>query len=409
MRRLIAFAVIVAAAAACASSQYPPGGPEDHEPPKLLSVSPESGAVNARPPAVVFRFDEVVSERPQGATDLRGLIVISPRDGDARVDWHRSSISVRARRDWRPNTVYTITLLPGITDLRNNVRKERTTISFSTGPTFPRGRIAGIIYDWAANRGISVASIEAVRRPDSTVFVARADSSGRFELPFLSPATYVVYGYQDVNNNHARDPREMFDSTVVTLSDTASLRLLAFVHDSVGPGLSAIEVRDSLTVRLTFDQPVPAPIDTTVFRVLAADSSRDRVAQIMSAMDYDRIVSDSVQRADSLRRIRDSIPLPPPRRVARDTLAPPPAPTLTGPLPMTGVVLRLATPLRAGAQYRIETTTLRNLLGKTRPISRVFTAPKPAPPPADSLRRPLPGAPRTPAAADTARRRPPRA
>ncbi|MEP6692017.1 MAG: Ig-like domain-containing protein, partial [Gemmatimonadaceae bacterium] len=188
MRALSAVAAVVVATAvlACANAAYPPGGPEDKLPPKLVAVSPESGAVNARPKAVVFQFDEVVNDRGTGQTSLRSLFLLSPRDGDARIDWHRSSVTVRGRRDWRPNTVYTITMLQGVSDLRANVSKERRTVSFSTGPSFPGGRIAGIVYDWARGRGIPLAFVEAVRRPDSTVFVAQADSTGRFDIPFVN-------------------------------------------------------------------------------------------------------------------------------------------------------------------------------------------------------------------------------
>ena len=59
--------------AACASASPPPGGPPDSEPPRLVKITPDTGAVSVRPPKVVFRFDEVVSERPQGAATLAGL------------------------------------------------------------------------------------------------------------------------------------------------------------------------------------------------------------------------------------------------------------------------------------------------------------------------------------------------
>src|SRR4051812_16016938 len=55
--------LIVAAAAllaACASASPPPGGPEDKAPPRVLSVSPDTNAVNVHPDHVSFFFDEVI-------------------------------------------------------------------------------------------------------------------------------------------------------------------------------------------------------------------------------------------------------------------------------------------------------------------------------------------------------------
>ena len=85
----------VVALLACASQGDPPGGPPDAVPPVLVGIVPESGAVNARPERVEFRFDEVVNERPQSVTNLADLFLISPRDGAPRVSWNRDEIAVR--------------------------------------------------------------------------------------------------------------------------------------------------------------------------------------------------------------------------------------------------------------------------------------------------------------------------
>ena len=58
MRRLIALAALFAAA--CAQPGFPPGGPEEKVPPKLLSLKPDSGAVNVHPEEVSLQFDEVL-------------------------------------------------------------------------------------------------------------------------------------------------------------------------------------------------------------------------------------------------------------------------------------------------------------------------------------------------------------
>ena len=307
--------------AACASASPPPGGPPDSEPPRLVKITPDTGAVSVRPPKVVFRFDEVVSERPQGAATLAGLFLISPRDGEPRVDWDREAIEVRPRRGWRPNTVYTVTMLPGLVDLRSNVRKDGATAVFSTGPTIPDTRITGIAFDWIAGGPLPKAFVEATT-PDSVVYVTGADSVGRFTFRHLPPGPYIVRAFGDANANRVREPREAYDSATVTVvegtgADTVrapSVELLAFVHDTLGPRINAVTVRDSVTLRVEFDKPLQEGSrltrsdftlkrgpDSTVVAIALAEPARDadaRAAQEREAASR----RDTTARQDSIER-----------------------------------------------------------------------------------------------------------
>src|SRR4029079_8676983 len=127
------------------------------------------GRVGIKPKEVVFRFDEVVSERPAGAPNLQQLFLISPRDGEPNVDWHRSEVTVRPRRGWRANTAYTITMLPGMSDLRGNVRNTGAVLVFSTGAEMPQSRIAGTVFNWLTGNPAPRAFIEARPVTDTTI------------------------------------------------------------------------------------------------------------------------------------------------------------------------------------------------------------------------------------------------
>src|SRR5881409_706388 len=86
---------------ACASVGTPPGGPPDKEPPKIVQVKPESGAIVPNwKSSVVIQYDGVIDEMPGSgsAGSMSGLakqILLSPVRGPVKVDWHRSSISVK--------------------------------------------------------------------------------------------------------------------------------------------------------------------------------------------------------------------------------------------------------------------------------------------------------------------------
>jgi hypothetical protein len=374
VRRLIAVVALIA----CASQGDPPGGPPDAVPPVLIAVVPESGAVNVRPERVEFRFDEVVSERPSAAPSLEQLVLISPSDGLPRVDWRRRSITVRPRHEWKPNAVYTVTLLPGITDLRGNVMTAGGSVIFATGPTIPDTRIAGILYDWVAGAPARAGAVEAIALPDSIVYVARTDTGGRFALAHLPPGSYALRAWIDANSNRDLDPREAYDSAGVVLRDTVSVTLLAFVHDTLPLRINTVQVVDSTTLRVELNQPLDPgqTLDTTLFRLTAADSSAIALRTVLTADAWDRGRADSIARADTTPRPpARQVPQPPPR----DSVV------LPRPVPVSRFVVLTVLPLRPETSYRLIAVEARNLLGRAGTSARVFTTPARAP--ADTTRQ----------------------
>jgi hypothetical protein len=412
VRRLIAVAAgwfVVA----CASAGQPPGGPEDHDPPVILSVKPDSGQLNVRPGQIDFQFDEVVAQAALGATDLSKLFLVSPRNGDPDVSWHRSRITIKLHGQFRTNTAYVVTMFPGLADLRGNVRKEGAMIVFSTGPTIPRFGITGVVFDWAAQHTVPSAYVEAMLRSDTTLkFVGVSDTTGHFEIGPLDTGTYLVRGLIDQNSNHQIDRNEKWDSTVAHVTDVRpAVELDAIERDSTPPLLTNVSVDDSVTLHVAFDKYLdPAlPLQPALIEVRAADSTRLQVERVQWAAGFDaaRRVADSTHKADSLRRVdslaraRDTsrgrggqpppaaAPPRPPAGVGVPGARPPPPPAKPKVLPPDRVVvvtLSPSTPLVPGRSYRINTRGFRNLVGHAADQTRTFQPPLPKPPPKDTTR-----------------------
>ena len=360
---------IILVSEACASPGIPPGGPVDTTAPKIVSVAPDSGRVAVKPREILFRFDEVVSERPAGAPSLEGLFLISPRDGTPNVSWHRSSVSVRPHRGWRPNTAYTITMLPGMSDLRGNVRNTGAVVIFSTGPTIPNSTLSGIVFNWLTGALAPRAFVEARPTTDtSTVFVTVADSTGAFLLPTMAPGQYRVRAILDGNNNKGLDPREEWDTATVALTNSARVELYPFPHDSVGARLASIGLRDSVTLELVFDH----PIDVNQHFAPA---------------------SVSIKTSDSASIPIVSITKP---ELLRDTTAAV-GPRPSRPIPSNSLLVGIGTPIRQKTTVRVRTMEVRGLDGVAFTSDRV-EALTPAPPP------PPPGAPPPPPAAGPIKR-----
>jgi hypothetical protein len=398
--------------------QAPPGGPEDRDPPELVRTSPDSGAVNFRGRAVEFRFDEVINDRGTGASALPQLVLVSPRDGTPRVSWRREAIAVRPRSGWRPKTTYTVTLLPGIADLRGNTTRDGRTIVVSTGASQPEFALRGRVFDWMAERPAARAWVEAISRPDSVVYVTVADSGGSFTVGPLPHGTYTLRAFMDQNNNRALDRAEAWDS--VTARPRAgvqtSFELLAAPRDTAPPRIAGVTVTDSVTLTVEFDRPLlpGRQIAAAAFTLARADSTRIPIVEAVTRAEAERReqaqrAADSARadttRADTARRrpadtVRGRPPRPDTGRVVRPTPQQPrlvrgaaeSQPRPSQPPPPQQVVLRTGVALVPGTSYRLTVTGIANLLGRSGASTRVFQVPRPAAP-ADTT-RPAPRPPR---------------
>lgn len=331
-RRLFAFAA-AAALAACASQGMPPGGPPDAEVPKLVRLLPDSNAVNVRAPAVVIRFDEVVNERssatpPRGggapsasggasAAGLAGVLLLSPSDGRDEVIWRREALELRPRRGLRPNTTYRVTLMPGLADLRGNRIAEPFSYIFSTGGTIPSGAISGVVFDWTTGKPAANARVDVFLPTDTTFrWSTRADSLGRFRLTELADASYELRAWIDGNNDRRISFREVSDAAQVSLVDTASLELYAYVRDTLPPRLEVLELVDSTALRIRLDRGIVADWDGLGAELVGADSAVIALGgPFIPSVTYDSLARLRAQAA------RDSIAAATADSAAADTAA----------------------------------------------------------------------------------------
>jgi hypothetical protein len=402
---IIAAAVAAASAGGCASMGMPPGGPPDTAAPTLVKVTPESGTVRVTPRAVEFTFDEVVSERGRGAQGLEGLVVISPSTGRPDVNWGRNKLVIRPRGGWRPNTAYSVTLLPGLADLRSNATKQAFHTVFATGDAIPSGAIRGVAFDWMAGKQAPLARVDAVIGPDTTLrYRIAADSVGRFTLGTLPAAAFTVRAWLDANANGVLDPREPWDTATIALADSARHDFYLLPHDTLGARISELAVADSETIRVKFDHGLRGALTAAQVTVMRMrDSSQVPVRAVLpfAARDsvrrqLDAARDDSALRADTTARgrqalaRRDSLRLRQARdsaaaaqidslRALRDTVKREPPPKLARPVPPTEFAIELGEAIAGGEAVRVTVTDAQAVVGPARTSDRTTTRPRPAP------------------------------
>jgi hypothetical protein len=379
---------------ACAKMEPPPGGPADVQPPRVVAVRPDS--LRVLPDfgdAAEFLFDEVISEGTSpnqglGTGDLERLIILSPSEEVPRVGWKRNRITVKPKEGWQPNRVYRVELLPGIVDLRRNRSDTSVVITFTTGAAAPQHRLVGRVLDWTRGQAAPRALVQAELLPDRLAYRSLSDSTGAFVLDPLPDGDYVVVGVLDENRNQRRDPREAFDTVRVGPGQTEVGEIWTFPHDTVGPRMQSIAVRDSLSATIAFSQFLDPTTryDTTSVRVwLMPDSTAIGVTAIRTPAEDDSVIR--AQTADTLAAV-DTLEAA--DSAARQPLAPTPTPRRAESRPALSdrLVLRVATPWVPGGAYMIEMRGVRNVNGVAADASAGLQVPEPPPtPPAlpDSL------------------------
>lgn len=418
-------AALVFAALGCATPGQPTGGPEDIDPPQIVRIRPDTNALGVRDGSIGVDFDEVISERPQGAASLADLFLISPSTGEHSISWKRTRVEVTPKGGLRPNTTYSVTMLPGMVDLDGNADSTGLSFVFSTGASIATGEIRGVVFDWRADKSAPKAYVELIALPDSIRYFAFADSTGTYHLRNLPQGEFLLRGSIDQNNNRRLDARELHDTTSVTLNDSLVRDLYAIVRDTLGPGIDQVTLVDSLHLGIRFDRVLDTAqvVQSSQISLQSTDSTRVEFAAVTGGAAFkvqqeearrQRAVADSI-RADSVAKADTTTPpadttQPPPRPAPRAT---PPAPAAadtagrdsTPPLPKPAfpppdneVVITLREPLPANTRFIVRATDIVGILKRSRTSQRLFTTPR-ARPAADSTRG-------RPTATDTTRRAP---
>ena len=391
---------------ACARIEPPPGGPPDPSAPRLIATRPDSFArLTPFKGEAEFQFDEVVSEggslnRGEGTGGLEKLVILSPSNRVPEVRWRRNRITVRPQEGWRPNRVYRIELLPGVTDLRSNRTEEGTVLTFSTGAPRPQATLEGQVLDWSTSRPVPDALVVASLLPDSLPYRGVADSSGRFSLGPLPQGEYIVSGVLDQNGDHRQDPREAYATSRLARGKTSVGELWAFVHDTLSPRIQTVTVDDSLKASVTFTQKLDprqrlAPKDVTLR--LLPDSTPVPVSSLLP-QPLDDSVNATARAARDSAAARDSV-------AGRDTTAAgrrvgpgprgraaPEGPKPSRPPLFDRLVLRVPKPWAPGSRLVLEVRGVKNVTGVAGDavgVVAVPEAPKPEPQAKDSLGRPV--------------------
>jgi hypothetical protein len=367
MRKVILF-IALTAVAGCARVMSPSGGQLDSEAPRVVETEPTQGQMTTafantdRPVRIVFH--ETISERSP-----RERVQVSPETGEVEVNRDGNVLEVRMAGGWRSDRVYRVTVLPGIVDRRGNARSTSYELVFSTGAPILENAVGGIAVDRITGRPAVNARVEARLRSDTaTVYTGVTDSAGFFALRSLPAGDYATVVYVDQNRNRTLDGAEARAASDVTVgaTDTLALELALLPSDTTPARLLRAEIRDSMQVRLFFDDYMEGNASLATIQVSAwqlPDSLIVGTTRVLTPRAFQTLRNDT-------------------SRVTSPRL--PPADTATV-LPINELVWIPQRGLLPNTRYRITVagfTNLHGLLGGGGSVVATSPAPERATPPA---------------------------
>jgi hypothetical protein len=230
---------------------------------------------------------------------------------------------------------------------------------FSTGPPIPNTAVAGFLFSRLTNKPVPDARVEGIRRTDSVMYVTVSDTAGFFALRYMQPGTYSIHAYVDQNRNRKVDMQELQVDTSVTLAsarDTVLFTLAMLPRDTTPPRLVRADARDSMQVRLVFDDYLPPTLPPGVGGRLLhlPDSVSVPVAHILTPRAFDSLMvaQRAAQTGADTARARQQNQA----RTLTDTAAA---------LPTQELVLIPAVPLAPRTRYRIVIVGVPNVVGLT--------------------------------------------
>ncbi len=200
----------------CASIMTPDGGPYDTLPPVIVKMSPDNFSTNFDAKKIYIEFDEFVK-----ITDQTKEFFVSPQmKTKPRISTRGRGIVVTLGDSLAPNTTYALNFGTTIKDNNEGNPLYSMRYVFSTGDKIDSMVMSGYAEDSFSSDSVSGAmiyffiadSVEMSADYDSVMFnntpavIGRAESNGIFIAQNLKPIDYLVYAYEDRNNNFMYEP-----------------------------------------------------------------------------------------------------------------------------------------------------------------------------------------------------------
>lgn len=188
----------------CASEALPGGGPADTIPPQVVFQNFENGAINIDPAqSLIITFSEKLNPE-----QIEKNISLFPlKENMIKVQYHKRSIKITPLNSWDKNSLYTIILEKGISDLRGNSLREPFQLTFTPGSYMPESAIRGKILELPEKKTAKIFLSQYHQNPDSIIlhpdYFTQSGPDGSFSFKHMPEDTFYIAAYVDEDKSNS--------------------------------------------------------------------------------------------------------------------------------------------------------------------------------------------------------------
>jgi len=221
----------------CAQIAMPMGGPKDTIPPVLLNANPPNKTTHFQGNKITFTFDEYVQVQ-----DLQKNLLIAPTPKIIpNINAKLKTITIKIRDTLQPKTTYSFQFGNSIQDINENNPIKNFTYVFSTGSYIDSLTFSGnVILAETGKVDSTLIALLYNNLDDSAVYkekpryVARLDSSGKFQFRYLAEGDYHLFALKDESGQKMyNNPSQLFafaDSVIHISKNVSPVELFAYVE-----------------------------------------------------------------------------------------------------------------------------------------------------------------------------------
>ena len=208
MTRILLLFFVAALLGSCAIVSRPKGGDKDTTPPQLDSLaSTRNFQTNFYPTEIVLEFDEFVQLK-NASRDV--VLTPTPESGKPKYEQRGKRVNIDfSEVALRDSTTYQLQFGKAIQDFTEGNPATNLRYVFSTGSFVDSLSIRGTVKDNITGEPSIDALVGLYRSPSDTIlskaapdYFTRTDSSGRFQIDYLSAGSYQLAAYLDENSNY---------------------------------------------------------------------------------------------------------------------------------------------------------------------------------------------------------------
>ena len=237
----------------------PQGGPMDKISPKVVSSIPANNTLSVfEDIEIEIQFSEAMDKRL-----TERALSLSPNE-KMKIKWTGERLYLDP--DLQSQTTYILTIGAGASDLRGNTLTNPFQIAFSTGKRLDPGSLQGNLYSKTETSTIAEVFIYERGKKSNRFDIEKpkyrtqCQTGGQYHFSGLSPGTYRVIAFEDINHNDYPDLEELIG---IPSHDTKVGDSLSYVSDlfltqrkNTPILLEKIIASDSRNIHFFFNRPV---------------------------------------------------------------------------------------------------------------------------------------------------------